>query len=57
MVAANVRYGLTSAPGMRFGVLPTRRKPQVGCRGPGDDGRREVAAWYRLYELIVGAKK
>ena len=64
MVAANVRYGLTSAPGIRFskrrlmGEPPTSRKPHVRLSRPqAITVGAKVAAWYRLYELMVGAKK
>src|SRR5947209_19048261 len=61
--AAKARYGFASAPGIRVSgrsdaPCPTMRKPQVrlSCAHASVVGAQLPAA-YRLYELIVGARK
>src|SRR5258708_574944 len=61
--AAIARYGLTSAPGILDSVrrcwpCPTMRKPHVRLSWPHARvvGAHDAAA-YRLYELMLGARK
>src|SRR5215472_2357875 len=61
IIDANTRYGLASAPGIRFSTRsdswsPTTRNPQVRLSSPQaiPVGANE-ADWKRLYELTLGA--
>src|SRR2546425_8511668 len=61
--AAKHRYGLASAPGMRDSVLrcwpwPTMRNPHVRLSWPhASVVGAQLPAAYRLYELMLGARK